>query len=129
MSITVSATSAGFLGLLLIVLAWQVVRARQASGVALGDGGNDLLQRRMRGQSNLIEYGPMGLILIFLAEAQNAPFWLLFVLACAFVAARVGHGVAFAFTDGVPFLRFWGTAVTFVTLVSLSLLNISLAIL
>ena len=128
MDLPITSISAGLLGLLLVVMGWQVVKARQKSGVALGDGGDALLQRRMRGQSNLIEYAPMGLILIGLGEIQAAQFWILAILSIAFVAARLGHGIAFAFTDGVPFLRFWGTAVTFTSLVLLALLNLALPI-
>ncbi|MEO0679422.1 MAG: MAPEG family protein, partial [Pseudomonadota bacterium] len=53
------------------------LQLRQGAGVSLGDGGDLRLQRRTRAQGNLVEYAPLFLILLALAEMQGAAGWLL----------------------------------------------------
>lgn len=50
----------------------MVIATRRKSGVSMGDGGEPLLERRMRAQSNAAEYLPIFLILLAIAEMQGA---------------------------------------------------------
>lgn len=103
---------AGLLGLLLVVLTWRVIQARGAAGASAGDGGDATLARRIRGHSNLAEFGPMGLILLALLEIGGLPVWALHLLGGTFVVGRLMHGIAFGFLDHSVTGRVGGTAVT-----------------
>ncbi|NNC55212.1 MAG: hypothetical protein HKO07_05785, partial [Pseudomonadales bacterium] len=48
---------AGLLSILLLVLSYRVVQIRR-QGIALGDGGDLTLQRRIRAHGNFTEYVP-----------------------------------------------------------------------
>ncbi|KMW56331.1 glutathione S-transfersae-related protein [Candidatus Rhodobacter oscarellae] len=88
----------------------QVIRARGSAGVSLGDGGDKLLMRRMRGQANAAEQMPLTLIAMGLAEMLGAPGWALLPLAAVFTVSRLAHGYAFGWLEHNRPLRFYGMA-------------------
>lgn len=109
---------AGALALVLLVLSIRVIQARGATKVFMGDGGNELMIRRMRGQANFVEYVPMVLILMGLLEMRgNAP-WFLHALGASLLVARLAHGYAFAFAAHFPPGRFVGALLTQAALVA-----------
>ncbi|KAJ8137878.1 hypothetical protein OY671_008910 [Metschnikowia pulcherrima] len=86
---------------------WLTIRVgmvRRATGISVGDGGNEALIRRMRAQSNFIENAPS-------ARAGN-PFSS--GAAAIFISGRVAHGIGM---DGGPsgFSRGVGTSTTMST--------------
>lgn len=87
----ITALYAAPLALMLVWLSVNVVKARKAAHVALGDGGHPGLLRAIRAHGNFVEYVPMALVLIGLAEAGHAPAILLHVLGCALLAGRIIH--------------------------------------
>lgn len=99
---------AGALALVLLVLSIRVIQARGATKVFMGDGGNELMIRRMRGQANFVEYVPMILVLLALLEYRGAAPWLLHALGATLLVARLLHGYAFAFAAHFPPGRFAG---------------------
>ena len=103
---------AGALGLVLLVLSARVIQARGATKVYMGDGGNELMLRRMRGQANFVEYVPMALILMALLELRGAPAWELHALGATLLVARLLHGYTFAFATHFPPGRFLGAVLT-----------------
>jgi hypothetical protein len=111
--------AAGAAGLLNIWLALRINAARSASGVYLGDGGSEALQRRMRAQANYVEYTPFVLALILAIELSGKGSWWLGVVAAVYFAGRIGHGFGM---DGGALLRgrFIGTIITLLTLLGLS---------
>jgi len=66
----------------------------------------------------------MGLILMFLAEAQTALTWLLALFATIFVIGRLSHGYALSFTASSAAARIRGMIMTFAGLLLLALLNL-----
>jgi uncharacterized membrane protein YecN with MAPEG domain len=68
----ITALFAGLLAPLYIVLALRVIGLRRSAGVALGDGGDPWLTRRMRVHANFAEYAPFTLLLMGLAESLHA---------------------------------------------------------
>ena len=102
----------------------NVIKYRRSESVSLGDAGNEKLQRAMRGQANLSEYAPMGLLLILLAELQNANGIALMILAALFVVGRLLHGYAFGIVEKSIFGRYWGMMATFIGIAGLAVLNI-----
>jgi uncharacterized membrane protein YecN with MAPEG domain len=69
----VSFVYAGLLGLLLIALSAQVVLARRRFRVRLGSGTEDGMQQAIRVQANFVEYVPLAVLLLVLAEIAGLP--------------------------------------------------------
>ena len=63
-------------------------------GIALGDAGDEGLQRRIRAHGNFAEYAPMmGLTVLAMAFAAVAS-WAVWAVTVAFIAARILHAWA-----------------------------------
>jgi uncharacterized membrane protein YecN with MAPEG domain len=71
------AAAAAFINFWLMVRIGQI---RHATGILTGDGGNDLLTRRMRAQINFIENTPIALILIAVIEMTGKGSWWLSIV-------------------------------------------------
>jgi hypothetical protein len=87
----VSMVTAGLLGLLAIALGIRVVAVRRSAAVLIGDGGNPELLSRIRAHANCMEYAPLGLFLVFLAEQAFGPAWFVIALAAMLVLGRLLH--------------------------------------
>ena len=124
MTLPITTLSACVLSLLLIILSIRIVSVRRDEKVSLGSGDNKTLERRIRAQGNLIEYGPMGLILIGLAEFQSTNTFLLSTTAAAFVMGRLLHGYALSFTDQAMRPRVTGMMLTFLSMLGMIGINI-----
>lgn len=109
--------SSSFLCLLLVYLSYGVSKERLRSKTDLGDGGDPALLRAIRAQGNLIEYAPMGLILIGLLETAQVQRELVMALAITFVVGRYMHGLMLGKIEGKNRYRFWGTVLTWLTLI------------
>jgi uncharacterized membrane protein YecN with MAPEG domain len=107
-------------GLLILVLAWRVVEVRGSAKVGLGDGGNETLQRRIRVHANAVETIPIALILLALAEAGGTPAWGLHLAGAALVVSRVLHAQGLSSSPHRSFGRFWGTLVSWLVILGLS---------
>ena len=100
-------------------LANRIGRVRMKEKISIGDGGHDLLARRMRAQLNFAENTPFVLILIAAIElAGRGGVWLSLV-GGAYVLARVLHGLGMDGT-GLGWGRTAGIVVTMLTHVVLS---------
>ncbi len=115
---------AAFLGLLLLVLAWNVVKQRRIHKVGLGDGGIPALGRAIRVQANFVEYVPLTLLLVLLVELQlqGAHLWVAHVLGGALLLGRVLHAIGLSGSAGTSFGRMWGTLLTWLALLAASAL-------
>lgn len=94
-------------------------QVRMAEKINHGDGGNALLQRRMRAQLNFAENTPIVLILFFALELAGANDTALMVIAPAYIVARICHALGMD-PDSSP-LRTIGVLVTMLTVLILSL--------
>lgn len=103
---------AGLLALLYLVLAGNVIRTRGALKVNLGDGGHELLQRRIRAHGNFAEYAPLGLVLLGLLEAGGLPPWGLHALGISLLAGRLAHAFALSSLTKRPATRVGGMLLT-----------------
>lgn len=120
----VTTALASLLGLWLIVLSWRVIQQRRSAGVSLGGGGNQRLERAIRGQANLTEYGPIFVILTALGEYQSGNTLLIAIIAAGFFVGRLGHGYAFSFADKSVLGRTGGTALTYGAIIAMAVLNL-----
>ncbi len=124
MSLTITALYASLAGLLLLFLSFRVVRWRRKLSVGLGDGGQESLLRAQRTQANFTEYVPIALILLAVAESQVLTGWLLQTSGAILMLARLLHAWGLSRSSGRSFGRYWGTLLTWVVILALSLANI-----
>jgi uncharacterized membrane protein YecN with MAPEG domain len=119
MFLPITLTFAAAAALLNVWLAMRLCRLRMSENILNGDAGNTVLMKRMRAQSNFVEYTPFILILTGLIEmAWDSPSWL-WVLALIYIVARIAH--VFGMESDTPSKgRIFGFVVTFITLLTLS---------
>jgi hypothetical protein len=91
MLVPVTALYAALLGLVAIVLSFQVGRERIRAGVALYDGGDRPLGVAIRRHANFAEHVPFALLLLALIELNGAPRLLIHVLGLVLLASRIVH--------------------------------------
>ena len=87
---------AAIFAVMLVVLSLRVAKTRGDVRVAIGDGGNRTLLRRMRVQGNFTEYVPMALLVFMFVELQGWPRWLVHGLCLVLLAARLLHAYGIA---------------------------------
>ncbi len=91
----ITLTTAGILGLIYLVLSFNVSRSRGVAGVNLGDGSNapgaEPLLVAIRAHANFAEYVPLALILLGGIEYAGAPRSLLIILAILLILGRIAH--------------------------------------
>ncbi len=121
---TVTPLYAALCGLLLILLSQRVIRQRHRYKVALGDAGEPQIRRTMRVQANFVEYAPIALVLLALAELQGHAFWLLHGLGLLLLCGRLLHAFGVAREPENIRFRVAGMALTFAAIALASLTNL-----
>ena len=101
----VTALLTGVFALMVCVLSVAVSLKRRELKVAYGDGGDRVLGARIRTHGNFIEYAPLALIALAMIEVTDGPPRLVWVLAVAFLFARVLHIVGMLVTYRTPWAR------------------------
>lgn len=85
-------TLSALYAILISVLGIRVTLARIRFGnIPIGDGGHDLLLRRIRAHGNFAEYAPLQLATVLAAGLAGLPLWSVWALAGACVTARLLH--------------------------------------
>jgi uncharacterized membrane protein YecN with MAPEG domain len=126
MIMPISLTIAGAATILHIWLSLRVSRLRRPLKVAFGDGGNEMLLRRMRAHANFAENMPLFLILLLLLEfATGGDLWL-WGASILFVVARILHAFGMD-RSGANALRVSGISLTWLVLLGLGVYAILLA--
>lgn len=95
-ALPITSLTALFAGMLILALTIRVVQFRRSGGVVHGDNDNRILAKAIRGHANAVEQLPIALILMGLAELQQAPATLLMICAGALVVGRTAHAIYFA---------------------------------
>ena len=95
-SLPITSVTAIFAGVLILLLTIAVVKIRRRDGVVLGDNDDRVLAKVIRGHANAIEQLPVALIMMGLAEMQEAPVVLLTLCAVTLMIGRAAHAVYFA---------------------------------
>lgn len=111
---------AGLLGLLLVILSFNVMN----NWVRVTGEGRETdrdMRRAERILSSFVEYVPVGLILLVLIELKGAPPIVLHGLGSCLVAARVLHAYGSNPIKGAGLMRFLGSQLTFLMLAVASL--------
>lgn len=88
-----TAYTAAFIALFQMALMLSVGLSRGKSGTSLGDGGDEMLLRKIRRHGNLTENAPIFLILLAMLELAESTPVAVGGLAVVFVAARLSHAI------------------------------------
>ncbi|AOS98192.1 Inner membrane protein YecN [Microbulbifer aggregans] len=118
---TVTAFYAALCALLIIALAFRVVKFRRTQKVGLGSGGKHAAEVLIRAHANAVEYVPLALLLLLLAELNGLAASWLHILGGTLLFGRFLH--AFGLTAGRGGYhpgRFWGTALTWTVILALA---------
>ena len=120
----ITAIIASALTIIFIRLSFAVIHLRRKNQVGLGSGGHEDLERAIRAQGNFSEYVPLGLILIACLELNGAPWWLVAAPGLSLIIGRLIHAKGINMPPPDFRKRVLGMKFTFVTLISLVILNI-----
>ena len=114
----ISLTIAAGAALLNLWLSIRVGRVRTKEKVFVGDGGNELVTRRMRAHSNFVENTAFVLILLALVELGLGSAMWLWGVGALYLVGRILHAVGM---DGMMWGRMVGTIITMLTQLGLAL--------
>ncbi len=82
---------AGLLCFVYLFLMFLVIRGRWKYRISLGDGGNAVMNARIRAQANFVETVPLALLLIFILDYQHVAPLYLHIFGCMLLAGRILH--------------------------------------
>ncbi|MDP5208704.1 MAPEG family protein [Microbulbifer sp. 2205BS26-8] len=127
--VNVTALYTGLCAILMIYLASRVVQFRRMKKVGMGSG-NDLFNEvRVRVHANAIEYIPIALLLLLVAELGGLAAVWLHIFGIAFLLSRICHAYGLtAGKGGTHMGRFWGTLISWLVIVALAIVNIVMAV-
>ena len=125
MILTITPVYAALFALFYIFLSLRVALMRRSTRVSLGDGGNQELAYRARVHGNFIEYVPLVLILMALAELQGQASWIIHLIGATLVAGRVAHAYGLSRIPQVLPLRAAGMLFTIAALTAGALANLA----
>jgi uncharacterized membrane protein YecN with MAPEG domain len=109
------------LAIWLFVLSIRVIGLRGNPAfafIAQGKGDEELLNRAIRAQGNLIEYAPIMLFMLFFLEGAGIPELAVRILGDGFLLGRLMHGISMGFMRSNMPLRVGGTALTLLSLLT-----------
>lgn len=116
LAVALSYTAA--LALMAVALALHVILGRYAAKVALGDGENRMLARRIRAHGNFSEYAPfIALILLGLA-LLGAGELLVHAVGLTGLIGRILHAIGLSRSGGPSWPRQAGMVLTFTALLT-----------
>ncbi len=118
-SLPITSLTAIVAGAVILLLTIKVIKLRRKDGVVLGDNGDRVLTKAIRGHANAAEQLPIALILMGLAELQDASTSILGVLAAILIVGRSLHAIYFGIAGIHWRCRFYGMALTLLAQIGL----------
>ena len=115
MLVHVTLVYAGILGLLLVILSFNVMQ-NWVRMTGEGHNSDRTMRRAERLLSSFVEYVPLGLILLTLIELKGAPYSIIHALGFMLVSGRVLHAYGSNEVPGAGLMRFIGSQLTFLML-------------
>lgn len=112
MEIPFTLITTGILGIIFFVHCLRIIQGRGLTKTSLGDGGNDLMTRRIRIHGNFAEYIPLLMLILFMLEVKAISQVLLLAFALSVVVGRLLHFYGL-YSNGSPmWARVWGMQLT-----------------
>jgi uncharacterized membrane protein YecN with MAPEG domain len=124
MPVAVVSFYAGLNALLALVLAINVSRHREMANMMLGHGGHASLEQAQRAHGNLMEYGPIILLLLLLLALTGVAALWLHGLGIALTIARLLHAWGMLTARRRSFGRFVGIIGTWIVMLVAAVLAI-----
>jgi uncharacterized membrane protein YecN with MAPEG domain len=121
MTAPITGIYAAIAGMMALLLASWVVRARRRFKTSLGTGKEPAVEMAVRVHANFIEYVPLALLLMLVGELNGLGAPVLHGAGVVLLASRVLHAVGLGRSPGRSFGRFYGTAGTWLVILGLSL--------
>ncbi len=118
-----TALYAALCGPILMFLSIRVIQARRAGRVSIG-GGTPALDRARSVQGNFIEYAPLTLILMGVAELQGLSVWFIHAAGIVLIGSRLLHAFGVSQTQENFRLRVLAMQGTFFNLIYCSGLSL-----
>lgn len=112
---------ASVLALMFCVLAFRTLILRRRLTIAVGDGGNAVLQRAIRVHGNFAEYTPLALLLVWWLELRSENLLWIHTLCGALIVGRLIHAFGVSQVQENYNLRTAGMFLTFTVIISASL--------
>lgn len=112
--------AASVLGLIYFGLCYNVVQHR-IKEIKQVNFDQETLDRMVRVQCNFIEYVPIVLILLALLENAGANEYILLGSAVGIIVGRILHAWGLGSKAGTSFGRYYGTLLTWLTLLTVSI--------
>lgn len=109
---------AAIFALLFVALSLRTIRLRRRARVAVGSGGDAVLERAARVHANFAEYVPLALVLIYFAEIEAAGNAWVHGLCIALLAGRLLHAYGVSQVKENYRFRIAGMVLTFTVLLS-----------
>ena len=119
MTLSITLTIAAAAALINLWLMIRCGQARTTEKVSIGDGGSEMVIRRMRAHANFIESAPIVLVLIAALELAGGTSTWLWAVGIAYTVGRLLHPLGM---DGGALAkgRMIGTLLTMLTLLGLA---------
>jgi uncharacterized membrane protein YecN with MAPEG domain len=116
---------AGLCTILVVILGLRVVLYRFGHKIGIGDGGDIVLQRRVRVHANAIENLPLALLLLGGMELNGYPAALIHGFGATLFLSRVAHAWGLSHSSGTSKGRFLGTLFTWLLMLAMALFAIA----
>lgn len=126
-AIQAAALYAGVNILILVALAFLVVRQRIKGRVMFGDGDHPGLMRAIRAHANAVENIPAGIAGLVAAALAGAPVWAIHAGGALLAASRIAHAQGLSTTEGRSFGRAAGMLGTWIALILIAVAAIAAA--
>ena len=121
----ITALYAALLGMFFIVLSARVIALRGITPLRWLAFNNNYvekaLERSVRAHGNFVEYVPMILVLMYLAEVGGLSDMRLHITGLLLLVGRLMHGICFGFLEFNMPLRVGGMVLTLAALVNISI--------
>ena len=98
-------------------LSFRTLRLRRTLNIALGDEGDQRMQRAMRVHANFAEYAPLTLLVIFMFEMRGGSPVFVHLLCVLLVVGRLVHAVGVSRMSEDYRFRVAGMAMTLTALI------------
>ena len=82
---------AAILAIILITLSILTIKARRVAKVSIGNSDDDNLQRKIRAHGNFVEYSPIFIIILAIAESNSMHPYLIHFFGVIFLIGRILH--------------------------------------
>ncbi|MBA3563045.1 MAG: MAPEG family protein [Gammaproteobacteria bacterium] len=120
MGAPITSIYAALCGILMIALAMRVSLARRRYRVGVGSGGHEPLERTIRVHANFVEFVPLALVLMLLAEMGGVTGWLMHAFGITLIVSRLLHAWGLARAGGESFGRLYGSLGTWALILVLA---------